>query len=64
MQPNMKDIEEIYSAAGMRIAMRTIVNGSTDTLNWLFKLKFGEFESSILGSTSGVTDENNTLPSK
>jgi molybdopterin-biosynthesis enzyme MoeA-like protein len=56
MQTNMKHLEEIYSAAGMRIAMRTTVNDTNDTLNWLFKLKFGEFESSFLGSTSMVAD--------
>jgi hypothetical protein len=39
-----------YSATGMRIAMRTTVNGTNDTLNWLL----GDH----LGSTSMTTDSN------
>ncbi len=45
-----------YSTAGMRIAMRTIVNDTTDTLNWLL----GDH----LGSTSMVTDASGVMVSE
>ena len=45
-----------YSAAGMRIALRTQVNGGEETLNWLL--------SDHLGSTSMTTDASGNVVSE